>query len=33
MAVSTLATLPILILFVFFQRYFIEGFILSGLKG
>ncbi len=33
MAVSTLATLPILVLFVFFQRYFIEGFVLSGLKG
>jgi multiple sugar transport system permease protein len=33
MAVSTLATLPVAVLFVFFQRYFIEGMILSGLKG
>lgn len=33
MAVSTLATLPVAVLFVFFQRYFVEGMILSGLKG
>ncbi|MFC1960668.1 carbohydrate ABC transporter permease [Chloroflexota bacterium] len=33
MAASTLATLPIAVLFVFFQRYFTEGFVLSGLKG
>ena len=33
MAISTLATLPVAILFVFFQRYFIEGLILSGIKG
>lgn len=33
MAVSTLATLPVGLLFVFFQRYFIEGMVLSGLKG
>lgn len=33
MAVATLATLPVAVLFIFFQRYFIEGFILSGLKG
>lgn len=33
MAVSTLATLPVAVLFVFFQRYFIEGLVLSGLKG
>lgn len=33
MAVSTLATLPVAMLFVFFQRYFIEGIVLSGLKG
>ncbi len=33
MAVSTLATLPVAILFVFFQRYFVQGFVLSGLKG
>ena len=33
MAVSTLATLPVAVLFVFFQRYFVEGLVLSGLKG
>jgi ABC-type glycerol-3-phosphate transport system permease component len=33
MAVSTLATLPVALLFIFFQRYFIEGIILSGMKG
>ncbi len=33
MAVSTIATLPVALLFVFFQRYFIEGIILSGMKG
>ncbi len=33
MAVSTLATLPVALLFVFFQRYFVEGMLLSGLKG
>ena len=33
MAVSTLASLPVMLLFVFFQRYFVEGFVLSGLKG
>ena len=33
MAVSTLATLPVALLFVFFQRYFVEGLVLSGLKG
>jgi len=33
MAVSTVATLPIALLFIFFQRYFIEGIILSGMKG
>ncbi len=33
MAVATLATLPVAVLFIFFQRYFIEGFVLSGLKG
>ena len=33
MAVSTLATLPVAILFVFFQRYFIEGMLMSGIKG
>jgi len=33
MAISTLATMPVAVLFLFFQRYFIEGLILSGLKG
>jgi multiple sugar transport system permease protein len=33
MAVSTLATLPVAVLFVFFQRYFIEGMLMSGIKG
>jgi ABC-type glycerol-3-phosphate transport system permease component len=33
MAVATLATLPVALLFVFFQRYFIEGLVLSGIKG
>jgi len=32
-AVSTLATLPVAVLFVFFQRYFIEGMLMSGIKG
>ena len=33
MAVSTLATLPIALLFIFFQRYFIQGLTMSGIKG
>ncbi len=33
MAVSTLATLPVAVLFIFFQRYFIEGMLMSGIKG
>jgi ABC-type glycerol-3-phosphate transport system permease component len=33
MAVSTLATLPVALLFIFFQRYFIQGMIVSGIKG
>jgi multiple sugar transport system permease protein len=33
MAVVVLATLPILILYVFFQRYFVEGIAASGVKG
>ncbi len=33
MAVSTLATLPVALLFLFFQRYFIEGMMVSGIKG
>jgi multiple sugar transport system permease protein len=33
MAVVTLATLPIVVLYVFFQRYFVEGIAASGVKG
>jgi ABC-type glycerol-3-phosphate transport system permease component len=33
MAVSTLATLPVAVLVLFFQRYFVQGMVLSGLKG
>ncbi|HUF06430.1 MAG TPA: carbohydrate ABC transporter permease [Candidatus Binatia bacterium] len=33
MAVIVLATLPILILYIFFQRYFVEGVAASGVKG
>jgi len=33
MAVVVLATLPIVILYVFFQRYFVEGIAATGVKG
>ncbi|MCX7796491.1 MAG: carbohydrate ABC transporter permease, partial [bacterium] len=33
MAVSLIALLPILILFLVAQRFFIKGIVLSGLKG
>jgi ABC-type glycerol-3-phosphate transport system permease component len=33
MAVSTMAVLPVALLFIFFQRYFVEGLIMSGIKG
>jgi multiple sugar transport system permease protein len=33
MAVVVMATLPIVILYVFFQRYFVEGIAASGVKG
>ncbi len=33
MAVVVMATIPILILYVFFQRYFVEGVAASGVKG
>jgi multiple sugar transport system permease protein len=33
MAASTTATLPLLIVFLFAQRFFIEGITLTGLKG
>ena len=33
MAASTLAVLPVLIVFLFFQRQIIEGVVLTGMKG
>jgi ABC-type glycerol-3-phosphate transport system permease component len=33
MAVSTVATLPVAIVFIALQRYFIQGVVLSGMKG
>ena len=33
MAASTIATLPVLLLFFFAQRYFIQGIVLTGIKG
>jgi len=33
MATVVMATLPILILYLFFQRYFVEGIAASGVKG
>ena len=33
MAISTLMVLPMILLFVFAQRYIVQGFISSGLKG
>jgi multiple sugar transport system permease protein len=33
MAVVTLATIPIVILYLFFQRYFVEGIAATGVKG
>jgi ABC-type glycerol-3-phosphate transport system permease component len=33
MAVSTMATLPVALLFIFFQRYFVTGLTMSGIKG
>ena len=33
MAISTLMVLPMIILFVFAQRYIVQGFVTSGLKG
>lgn len=32
-AASTLATLPILLLFLFLQRYYVQGVLMSGIKG
>lgn len=33
MAISTLMTIPVLVIFLFLQRYFIRGIVLSGVKG
>jgi len=33
MAASVMATLPVAVLVLFFQRYFVQGMVLSGLKG
>ncbi|GHU59162.1 hypothetical protein FACS189444_3980 [Spirochaetia bacterium] len=33
MAASTLATIPCLVVFIVFQKYFVEGIALSGVKG
>jgi multiple sugar transport system permease protein len=33
MAMSLLMTLPVLIVFFFFQQYFIQGVVMSGIKG
>jgi len=33
LAGSVIATFPVLILFIFLQRYLIRGVVLSGLKG
>ena len=33
MAVSTVATFPMVLVFVTLQRYFIQGVVLSGMKG
>ena len=33
MATVVIATLPILVLYLFFQRYFVEGIAASGVKG
>ena len=33
MAISTLMVLPMILLFVFAQRYIVQGFVSSGLKG
>jgi multiple sugar transport system permease protein len=33
MAAATVMVMPILIVFAFFQRYFIQGVTLTGIKG
>jgi len=32
-AVVVMATIPVLVLYIFFQRYFVEGIAASGVKG
>ena len=33
MAASVIAILPIVVIFLFFQRYFVSGVVASGVKG
>ena len=33
MALVVIATIPILVLYVYFQRYFVEGIAAAGVKG
>jgi multiple sugar transport system permease protein len=33
MAVSTMMVIPMVLLFLFAQRYIVQGFVTSGLKG
>jgi multiple sugar transport system permease protein len=33
MAISTLMVLPMIVMFLFAQRYIVQGFVTSGLKG
>jgi ABC-type glycerol-3-phosphate transport system permease component len=33
MAAVVIATVPILLVYIFFQRYFVEGIAASGVKG
>lgn len=33
MAAAVMATIPVILIFIFFQRYFIEGIAMSGIKG
>ena len=33
MAVVVMATIPIVVLYLFFQRYFVEGIASTGVKG
>jgi len=33
MAISTLMVLPMIVMFLFAQRYIVQGFVTSGIKG